>query len=102
MKRIVLFCAAGMSTGILVNNMKKAAEAEGKEYSINAYSLSEADTFGPDADVILVGPQVRYALSSIQEKFPDKPIEAIDIQAYGLMKGDVVLKRAIELMGEES
>ncbi len=101
MKRIVLFCAGGMSTGILVNNMRKAAEAAGKDYSIDAYGLSEVDTYGPEADVILVGPQVRYAVETIKEKFPDTPIESIDVRTYGMMKGDVVLKTAMGLMGEE-
>lgn len=101
MKRIVLFCAGGMSTGILVNNMRKAAEAAGKEYSIDAYGLSEADDRGPEADVILVGPQVRYALDGLKEKFPNKPIEVIDVRTYGMMKGDVVLQTAMKLMGDE-
>ena len=101
MKKIVLFCAGGMSTGILVNNMRKAAAAAGKEYDINAYGLSEQDNYGPDADVILVGPQVRYAVNGLKAKFPTKPIEAIDVRTYGMMKGDVVLATAMKLMGDE-
>ena len=101
MKKIVLFCAGGMSTGILVNNMKKAAAAAGKEYDINAYGLAEVDNYGPDADVILVGPQVRYALDNLKAKFPNKPIETIDVRTYGMMKGDVVLNTAMKLMGDE-
>ena len=44
MKNIVLFCAAGMSTSLLVNKMKEAAEEQGLDYQIAAYPLSEADT----------------------------------------------------------
>ena len=32
-KRIVLFCAGGMSTSLLVNKMRDAAAAAGKNYS---------------------------------------------------------------------
>ncbi|MCI6171053.1 MAG: PTS sugar transporter subunit IIB, partial [Selenomonas bovis] len=44
MKKIVLLCASGMSTSILVNKMKEAAAAAGKDYEIAAYSASEAAT----------------------------------------------------------
>lgn len=101
MKRIVLFCAGGMSTGLLVNNMRKAAANLDEEYSIDAYGLSEVDNYGPEADVILVGPQVRYAVDNIKAKFPNKPIESIDVRTYGMMKGDVVLATARKLLGEE-
>ena len=60
-KRIVLFCAGGMSTSLLVTKMREAATLAGKDYSIDAYGLTEVDTYGPDADCILLGPQVRYA-----------------------------------------
>ena len=39
-KKIVLFCAAGMSTSLLVNKMKQAAAKAGKDYDIAAYSLN--------------------------------------------------------------
>lgn len=38
MIKIGLFCAAGFSTGMLVNNMKIAADKEGIEAHIEAYS----------------------------------------------------------------
>lgn len=65
-KTITLFCSAGMSTSLLVNKMKQEAEKRGVEYNIAAYSLNEAPKYGPDADVILIGPQVRYALTSLR------------------------------------
>ncbi|CAM5479463.1 hypothetical protein BSAF29S_02534 [Bacillus safensis subsp. safensis] len=36
MKRIILACAAGMSTSIVVSKMKAAAEAKGLDYYIYA------------------------------------------------------------------
>ena len=92
-KNITLFCSAGMSTSLLVNKMKEAA-AKGVDYNIAAYSLNEVDKHGPEADVILIGPQVRFALAKLQKQFPDKPIEAIDMRAYGLMDGKAVLEMA--------
>ena len=98
MKNIVLFCAAGMSTSLLVSKMQEAAKEKGYECKIAAYSLNEMDKYGPEADCILLGPQVRYQADKIKAAFPDKPVEVINMQLYGLMKGKEVLEAAIKLM----
>lgn len=54
MRNIVLFCAAGMSTSLLVNKMKAAAAQQGYECNIIAYSLAEAAEKGGSADIILL------------------------------------------------
>ena len=100
MKKIVLLCAAGMSTSLLVNKMKEASISEGLDYDINAYSISEARIYGAEAAVILLGPQVRFNLSKISEEFPNTPVEAIDMVAYGTMDGAKVIARVKELIGD--
>lgn len=100
MKNIVLFCAAGMSTSLLVNKMKAAAAVDGLEYEIAAHPLSEADTYGPEADIILLGPQVSYKLKETQAKFAGKPVEAINMQDYGMMRGDKVIAHVKEVLGD--
>ncbi len=99
-KKIVLFCAGGMSTSLLVNKMKAAAAAKGKDYSIEAHGLGSVDEYGPDADCILLGPQVRYALNQLKQKFPGKPIDGIDMRVYGTMDGAGAIAIAMKLMGE--
>ena len=42
-KTIMLACAAGMSTSLLVANMQKAAESQGKDYEIFATSTADVD-----------------------------------------------------------
>ncbi len=98
MKNIVLFCAAGMSTSLMVTKMQNAAKEKGYDCTIAAYSLSEMDKYGPDADCILLGPQVRYQKEKVAAAFPDKPLMVIDMQLYGMMKGKEVLEAAIKLM----
>jgi PTS system cellobiose-specific IIB component len=98
--KITLFCSAGMSTSLLVNKMKEAAAAAGKDYEIAAYSLNEVDVEGPKADVILVGPQVRFALEKLRKQFPDKPVDAIDMRSYGLMDGKSAVALAEKLLGK--
>ena len=100
MRNIVLFCAAGMSTSLLVNKMKAAAEAEGLEYEIAAHAISEAPEYGPTADIILLGPQVSYKLRDTKAQFPDKPVEAINMQDYGMMNGEKVIAHVKEVLGD--
>ncbi len=97
-KKIVMFCSAGMSTSLLVNKMRQEAHRRGRDYTIDAYSLTEAPKYGSDADVILVGPQVRFAKDKLEKEFPGVPIGAIDMRSYGLMDGKTVLDLVEELL----
>jgi PTS system cellobiose-specific IIB component len=101
MKKVTLFCAAGMSTSLLVSKMRKAAEARGLEYEIAAHPLSEANVYAPESDIILLGPQVAYKLKATQAQFPDKVIETINMQDYGMMNGEKVIKHVAEVLGDE-
>lgn len=99
MKNIVLVCAAGMSTSLLVTKMRKAAEARGEECDIEAYSIAEVSNLIDDADVVLLGPQVRYQKKTVDELAAGKiPVDVIDMAAYGTMNGEKVLGQALELI----
>lgn len=95
---ILLVCAAGMSTSLLVNNMIKAANEKGIEVHIEAHPVSQSDQYGPNSDVILLGPQVRYELNKMKSKYPNKPVEMINMQDYGRMDGAKVLQTALDLI----
>ncbi len=100
MRKIVLLCSAGMSTSILVKKMQEYADESGYEASVSAHSVSEASRVGADADIILLGPQVRFNLSSVQKQLPDKPVEVIDMRAYGTMDGKSVIETVKEILGD--
>ena len=90
MTKIVLLCAAGMSTSALVRKMKNATKAEGYECDISGHSVSEAKNY-QSADMILLGPQVRYRLKEVQGELPNNKVEVIDMKDYGMMNGKAVL-----------
>ncbi len=94
MKKIMLVCAFGMSTSMLVKRMIKASEENGKDYEINAESLEVVLANGTDADVLMLAPQVRYAEGKMAEAFPDKTVVSIEMRTYGLMDGAAVIKAA--------
>ena len=100
MKKIILLCAAGMSTSMLVKKMQEAAAAENFECEIAAYPTAEAKDKASDADVILLGPQVRFAKSKVEAACPGIPVEAIDMKLYGRMDGKGVLAAAKKLIGD--
>ena len=58
-----LFCAAGMSTSLMVNKMKDAAREMGIEADIEAAPEANMDKETNGIDVALLGPQVRYKLA---------------------------------------
>lgn len=100
MRKIVLMCAAGMSTSVLVKKIQEAAAAINYECSVAAYPTSEAAKEGADADIILLGPQVRFQLNKIKSQCPGKIVETIDMRMYGRMDGKGVLEFAKAKMGD--
>jgi len=100
MKNITLFCSAGMSTSLLVSRMRQAAIDSGYEAEIQAYGLNEVENRGPQADCVLLGPQVRFALNKVKGQLPDKPVDVIDMKAYGMVDGKAALEQAKKMMGD--
>ncbi|MHC5228122.1 PTS sugar transporter subunit IIB [Enterococcus sp. LJL99] len=93
--KIILACAGGMSTGMLVNRMKEHAEQQSVEMAIEAYGLSELEEYIEGADVILLGPQVGFQLDEVREKYPEIPVEVIEMIDYGMMNGEKVFNLAL-------
>ncbi|MNW44464.1 Lichenan-specific phosphotransferase enzyme IIB component [compost metagenome] len=102
MNTIMLVCAAGMSTSLLVTKMQKTAEEKGIKVDIFAKSASEIEFTLKErnVDVILLGPQVKYLKKQLETKLADKNIfiEAINMQHYGMMNGEKVLEDALQLI----
>ncbi len=98
MKNIVLLCAQGMSTGMLMNKMRDEAKKTGYECTINAYAVSKAKTIADSADCILIGPQVRYELENVRAQCPNLPVAMIDMVAYGRQDGAKVMAEARKMM----
>lgn len=95
---IKLFCAAGMSTSVLVDKMKKAAAEKGMEVFIDAYPTDSINMEIEGADVILLGPQVKYLLTKVKKIGEEKgvPVDVIPIVDYGMLNGENVLNFALK------
>ena len=98
MKKIVLLCNQGMSTGALVRKMRETAEKNSLDYQIDAYAVETAEENASDADVILLGPQIRFKKNEISKKFPNIPVDVIDMTDYGMLNGKKVVIQARKWM----
>ncbi|MBD7908216.1 PTS sugar transporter subunit IIB [Sporosarcina gallistercoris] len=99
--KIILVCSAGMSTSMLVNKMKKAAEERSLDLEVSAVAESQLKNNLDNLDVVLIGPQVRYLEKKIKQQLEPLgvKVDIINQLAYGLMQGDKVLDQAIALKG---
>ena len=98
MKNILLVCAAGMSTSMLVKKMNDAAADKKIEARIWAVPEAELEKHIDSADVVLLGPQVRFMLDKVREAAGEKPVSVIDMALYGTMNGEKVLLSALDLI----
>lgn len=99
MKNILLLCTSGMSTSLLVSKMRKAAKELNVDCSITAIGECELRKYEKEADVLLLGPQVKYLSNRLSKKFEGKfPVSLISSSDYGTMNGKNVLKQALKLI----
>lgn len=98
--KILLACNAGMSTSLLVQKMRKEAAFQGIEATIDAEPLGPALEDVQDYDVLMLGPQIKYAEGDAKEAADGKaPVRVIAMADYGRMNAKKILadaQKAIE------
>lgn len=98
MINVLLICSQGMSTSLLAKKMIDAANEKNIEVNVWAVSATAAGDNVNKADVIILGPQIRYMLNKISQLVEDKnkPVYAADMRAYGTVNGKVLLEEALK------
>ena len=99
MTKVMFVCSAGMSTSLLVEKVKKAADEKGFEIDVYALGEAEAKKDLSQADILLLGPQVRYLEKSFKKAMGESKTKlgVVDMIAYGRMDGEKVLEQIVEL-----
>lgn len=95
--KILLICSAGMSTSMVVKKMQTAAEEKGLDAEIWAVGTSAAKVDGPKADIILLGPQIRFMEKQIKAEYT-APVMVMDMMDYGRLDGKAILEKALKLL----
>lgn len=95
--KVLLICAAGMSTSLLTNNMRKNAEPGDV---VEAVPVSDLEQNIDKYDVILLGPQIRFKLKDVEKLATARGKKAgvIDMRAYGMMDGKAAMDQARKLV----
>ena len=93
----ILLCCAGNVFQFDCYKDGESREAIGIEVTIWAVSGSEVNSHIDKADVLLLGPQVRYLLPKMKELCKDKgiPVDVIQSVHYGLCNGEAILQAAL-------
>ncbi|ORX24642.1 PTS sugar transporter subunit IIB [Thermoanaerobacterium sp. PSU-2] len=94
--KILLVCAGGMSTSILMKKMESYWKQVGEELDIKAVGLGEYQDVYQNYDIILVGPQVSYRLQEIKEN-TGLPCAAIPSFDYAVGNCPNIMKIAKDL-----
>lgn len=104
--KIMLVCYGGLSTSILVNNMKKAIDASekfrDKGIVIEAWGKDEYVNQLEGTDCILLGPQVSMIQDDVKRVVAEKnfkiPVEVINKEDYGMMAAVPILLEAFKFI----
>lgn len=98
--KILLVCAGGMSTSILMKKMETYWKENGEELEIKAVGLGEYQDVYQHYDIILVGPQVSYRMKEIKEN-TGLPADAIPSFDYAVANCPNIMKLARKLYAEK-
>lgn len=98
--KILLVCAGGMSTSILMKKMEVYWKEQGEELNIKAVGLGEYQDVFQDFDIVMVGPQVSYRLKDIKEN-TGLPCEAVQSFDYAIANCPNIMKLAKKLYAEK-
>ena len=92
MKRIYLFCNAGMSTSLVASKMQEVADKHNLPLEIKAFPDPKLDAiyeqYHPDV------------INAVRDKYEPQgvPVDVINLEDYGNVDGERILKRAIQLL----
>lgn len=80
--KVLLVCAMGMSTSILMKKLEKYAAEQGIDFIIAAQSVNTYKTVCHEYDCILMGPQISYQKDNIAAD-SGMPVAVIPPTDYG-------------------
>lgn len=99
--KILLVCAGGMSTSILMKKMETYWAEQGEDLQIKAVGLSEYQDIYQDFDIIMVGPQVSYRLKEVREN-TGLPCDSVQSFDYAVANCPNIMKLAKKLYAQKS
>lgn len=102
----IIFCASAMSSGMIVDAMRKVAPANNVDLTVNCSASLRYRTFDFNGiDIVLIAPQVKGQMQDIkrfavEKGYSDLPFMLIPMREYGLAKGEPILKMVLDVLDE--
>ena len=98
---IRMFCCAGMSTSLIERRMEEEAARRGMEADIRTYTIDVLNEHFDKADVVLIGPQIRFRLNDVKALCEPRgiPYGVIPMTMYGLLDGGQIFDFALKTAG---
>ncbi|MGY3725097.1 PTS system, cellobiose-specific IIB component [Granulicatella balaenopterae] len=99
--KIVLCCAGGFSTTMLMDNMKKIVHDSKKldeaDFEFKAIPVDLLNAEVEDTDVLVIGPQIAHKIDYIKPIIDPYhiPHVIVDKDTYGKMDGATVMKMVL-------
>lgn len=99
--KIVLCCAGGFSTTMLMDSMKRTVRDSKKlnesDFEFKAIPVDVLQAEVEDTDVLVLGPQIAHKIDAIKPIIDPYhiPYVIVDRDLYGKMDGATVLKMAL-------
>ncbi|MDD7281245.1 PTS sugar transporter subunit IIB [Floccifex sp.] len=99
--RIILCCAGGLSTTMLMGSMqdvvKKSAKLNDADFSFKAIPVDLLSSEVENCDCLVIGPQIAHKLDYIKPIIdPYKiPYVIVNQETYGKMDGATVMKQVL-------
>lgn len=91
--KILLCCAGGLSSSVVMKKVRKYMEEKGEEVTIDAVGVSEVYEKAKNYDVVLTAPQVRNRFADIQKDAGDTPVAAMNPQDYAIGNAANIIKQ---------
>ncbi len=94
---ILIICAGGMSSSIVVKKTKEAARKRDSNIKVEESSTFDVDSKKENFDVFLVAPQVKYLAPKLTIQVGGKPVGIIPPTDYATMNGNKIIDFALKL-----
>ena len=98
-------CGTGASSGFMASKTRKALRSRNMDIEISARSDSELEDVMNSADLILIGPHLKFIkdemINIIKESNLTIPVEVISQKIYGSLNGEALADYIIDVFKKE-
>jgi len=100
--KVMLCCGAGISSGLMAQQTRKAAKKRGLDMSVEARSESEVTEYYPYISVLLLGPHYAAQLDEFTEqgKPYGLPVAVIPKEVYGTLDGSALVDFILNILAD--